>query len=250
MRTFCTVIGASLALALSTSAFAQERHVVTADTLAQTVSQYVTKQDADRATIRETLARPEVKNVAERVGIDIEPCERLDRRPPARIARACRRNCSRRQSGPRRWRIDDRDFHDDHYHHPADCDSGGGPVACRAVPKSYAARSTSKSGWTSSSMPIRTTQPGDGLLQVVGNFVGKSDVWREVRSGLDRGCVAFVPSGPTDPVGRQAYQALGRRRVPGCCLPHRSAAAVQTLRPRPVEAIGPVRVAVFHRDWP
>jgi hypothetical protein len=72
MRTFCTVIGVSLALAASTSAFAQERHVVTADKLAQTVSQYVTKQDADRATIRETLARPEVKNVAERVGIDID----------------------------------------------------------------------------------------------------------------------------------------------------------------------------------
>ena len=89
MRTFCTVIGASLALALSTPAFAQERHVVTADTLAQAVSQYVTKQDADRATIRETLARPEVKNVAERVGIDIgRVSASIDALPPESLERA------------------------------------------------------------------------------------------------------------------------------------------------------------------
>ena len=89
MRTFCTVIGASLALALSTSAFAQERHVVTVDTLAQTVSQYVTKQDADRATIRETLARPEVKNVAEGMGIDIGRVSvSIDTLPPESLERA------------------------------------------------------------------------------------------------------------------------------------------------------------------
>ena len=88
MRTFCTVIGASLALAFSTSAFAQERHVVTADELAQTVSQYVKKQDADRATIRETLARPEVKNVAERVGIDIDRVSAsIDALPPESLER-------------------------------------------------------------------------------------------------------------------------------------------------------------------
>ena len=89
MRTFCTVIGASLALALSTSAFAQERHVVTADELAQTVSQYVKKQDADRAIIRETLARPEVKNVAEGMGIDIgRVSASIDALPPESLERA------------------------------------------------------------------------------------------------------------------------------------------------------------------
>jgi predicted xylose isomerase-like sugar epimerase len=89
MRTFCTVIGAPLALALSTAAFAQERHVVTADKLAQTVSQYVTKQDADRATIRETLARPEVKSVAERAGIDIgRVSASIDALPPESLERA------------------------------------------------------------------------------------------------------------------------------------------------------------------
>jgi hypothetical protein len=89
MRTFCTAIGASLALALSTSAFAQERHVVTADELAQTVSQYVKKQDADRATIRETLARPEVKNVAEGMGIDIgRVSASIDALPPESLERA------------------------------------------------------------------------------------------------------------------------------------------------------------------
>jgi predicted xylose isomerase-like sugar epimerase len=89
MRTFCTVIGAPLALALSTAAFAQERHVVTADKLAQTVSQYVQKQDADRAAIRETLARPEVKNVAESMGIDIgRVSASIDALPPESLERA------------------------------------------------------------------------------------------------------------------------------------------------------------------
>jgi len=89
MRTFCTVIGASFALALSSAAFAQERHIVTPDKLAQAVSQYVEKQDADRATIREALARPEVKNVAEGMGIDIgRVSASIDALPPESIERA------------------------------------------------------------------------------------------------------------------------------------------------------------------
>ena len=89
MRTFCTVIGASFALALSSAAFAQERHIVTPDKLAQAVSQYVEKQDADRATIREALARPEVKNVAEGMGIDIgRVSASIDALPPESLERA------------------------------------------------------------------------------------------------------------------------------------------------------------------
>jgi len=89
MRTFCTVIGASLALVVTTSAFAQERHVVTTDKLAQTVSEHVRKQDADRATIRGTLARPEVKKVAEGMGIDIgRVSASIDALPPESLERA------------------------------------------------------------------------------------------------------------------------------------------------------------------
>jgi pyruvate/2-oxoglutarate dehydrogenase complex dihydrolipoamide acyltransferase (E2) component len=59
------------ALALSTSAFAQERHAVAPDALAAAVSQHATQQDADRAAIHEALARPEVRQMAETAGVDL-----------------------------------------------------------------------------------------------------------------------------------------------------------------------------------
>jgi ATPase subunit of ABC transporter with duplicated ATPase domains len=61
-----------LALALSTSAFAQERHAVDPAALADTVSQHVAQQDADRAAIHEALSRPEVRQMAAQAGIDVE----------------------------------------------------------------------------------------------------------------------------------------------------------------------------------
>lgn len=59
-------------LALSTSAFAQERHAVDPSALANSVTQHVAQQDADRAAIHEALARPEVRQMAERAGIDLD----------------------------------------------------------------------------------------------------------------------------------------------------------------------------------
>ena len=60
-----------LFIGLPSAALAQDRHVVDSSELAQAVRQRVETQDADRATIRETLARPEVREVASKVGIDI-----------------------------------------------------------------------------------------------------------------------------------------------------------------------------------
>lgn len=74
MRTLRPVLAGSfvLVLALSASAFAQERHAVDPAALAHSVTQHVAAQDADRAAIHEALARPEVREMAGRAGIDLD----------------------------------------------------------------------------------------------------------------------------------------------------------------------------------
>jgi ATPase subunit of ABC transporter with duplicated ATPase domains len=62
----------ALTLALSASAFAQERHAVDPAALAHSVTQHVVAQDADRAAIHEALARPEVREMAGRAGLDLD----------------------------------------------------------------------------------------------------------------------------------------------------------------------------------
>lgn len=59
-------------LAVSSSAFADERHVVDSATLAATVGQQAAQRDADRAAVHEALARPEVREVAAKLGLDLE----------------------------------------------------------------------------------------------------------------------------------------------------------------------------------
>ena len=54
------------------SGFAADQHVVSPQQLAATVSGQVAQQDADRAAIREALARPEVRDAAKSVSIDID----------------------------------------------------------------------------------------------------------------------------------------------------------------------------------
>jgi hypothetical protein len=61
-----------LALALSTPAFAQGRHAVAPEALAAIVSEHITQQDTDRAAIQEALGRPEVRQMADTVGIDLD----------------------------------------------------------------------------------------------------------------------------------------------------------------------------------
>jgi hypothetical protein len=79
MRTFYKVFAGPLVLvaALSTSSITalaqgEPQHTVSPSDLAATVVGHVTQQDADRAAIREALGRPEVKNVASKVGIDLD----------------------------------------------------------------------------------------------------------------------------------------------------------------------------------
>jgi len=78
MRTFYKLLVGPLVLltALSSSSIttfaAEPQHTVSPSELAATVAGHVAQQDADRAAIREALGRPEVKNVATRVGIDLD----------------------------------------------------------------------------------------------------------------------------------------------------------------------------------
>jgi hypothetical protein len=59
-------------LSVSVPAFAQERHVVSPSTLSQTVAAHLAQQDADRAVIHEALNRPEVREVAQKSGVDLD----------------------------------------------------------------------------------------------------------------------------------------------------------------------------------
>ena len=58
-------------LALSSPAFAQDRHTVDPAALAGAVAQHAAEQDADRAAIHEALGRPEVSEVAAKGGLDL-----------------------------------------------------------------------------------------------------------------------------------------------------------------------------------
>jgi hypothetical protein len=73
MRTLRQMLVAVLVVvtALSPVTFAQERHVVDPAQMAGAVSAHAASQDADRAAVREALNRPEVRQVAERFGIDL-----------------------------------------------------------------------------------------------------------------------------------------------------------------------------------
>lgn len=74
MRTFRTVLVALLmfTLALTPTAFAQERHAVSPSALAQAVTAQVAQQDSNRAAIHEALNRPDVRAVAAKSGLDLD----------------------------------------------------------------------------------------------------------------------------------------------------------------------------------
>jgi hypothetical protein len=58
-------------MALSAPGFAAAQHVVPPAQVAATLADHVAKQDGDRATVREALARPEVQRVAATMGLDL-----------------------------------------------------------------------------------------------------------------------------------------------------------------------------------
>jgi hypothetical protein len=59
-------------MAFPAAGLAQEQHAVELATLAQTIERHAIDQDARRASIREALARPEVRGMASRMGIDLD----------------------------------------------------------------------------------------------------------------------------------------------------------------------------------
>jgi hypothetical protein len=65
------VLPLGLLMVMSTSVFAQQQHAVDPGAIAGAVSQHVAAQDADRAAVRDALARPQVREVASRMGIDL-----------------------------------------------------------------------------------------------------------------------------------------------------------------------------------
>jgi hypothetical protein len=52
-------------------AVADERHAVAPSALAAAVAKHSAKQDADRASIRQALSRPEVREIAAKTGVDM-----------------------------------------------------------------------------------------------------------------------------------------------------------------------------------
>jgi len=54
------------------SAFAEQQpHILSPSQLSEAMAMKVASRDADRASVREALARPEVKNVAASMGVDM-----------------------------------------------------------------------------------------------------------------------------------------------------------------------------------
>ena len=74
MRTFRQLLVALLvfSLALPSTAFAQERHVVDPSALSQAVASHVSSQDVSRSAIHELLNRPEVRSAATESGFDVD----------------------------------------------------------------------------------------------------------------------------------------------------------------------------------
>ena len=60
------------ATVLSSNALAQQRHVIDPAALAGTVSQRAAEQEAQRAEVRQALARPEVRELAAKSGVSMD----------------------------------------------------------------------------------------------------------------------------------------------------------------------------------
>jgi hypothetical protein len=71
VRKLITFIVVTL-MAAHSSAFADGRHMVDPATLTAAIAQHIDQQDADRAAIREALARPQVREMAGRMGLDVD----------------------------------------------------------------------------------------------------------------------------------------------------------------------------------
>jgi protein-disulfide isomerase-like protein with CxxC motif len=71
------------------SAFADQRHIVDRAQLASAMADRVAAQDADRAAVRDALARPEVRSVAASMGLDLNKIDgAVDTMNAAQLAQA------------------------------------------------------------------------------------------------------------------------------------------------------------------
>jgi hypothetical protein len=69
VRTFAALF---LVLALASShAFAGQQHIVPPNQLAAALEQQLKADDGDRSAVREALARPEVREAAAKIGVDL-----------------------------------------------------------------------------------------------------------------------------------------------------------------------------------
>src|SRR5262245_55305331 len=73
MRLLTTLISFPMVacLTLTSSAFAQDHHVVDPAALAGAVADHAAAQDKDRQAVREVLERPEIRDVASKAGLDL-----------------------------------------------------------------------------------------------------------------------------------------------------------------------------------
>src|SRR6266545_3034387 len=69
------VLPLAMLMAASSPVFADQQHVVAPSQLGAIVSDHVAKQDADRTSISEALARPEVRDIAASMGVDLSRVE-------------------------------------------------------------------------------------------------------------------------------------------------------------------------------
>lgn len=58
-------------IAAPSAGFAEQRHVVDPAAVAATITQHAAEQDANRAAVREALAQPQVRDIAGRMGLDV-----------------------------------------------------------------------------------------------------------------------------------------------------------------------------------
>ncbi len=59
-------------IAAPSATFAEQRHVVDPAAVAAAVAQHAAEQDANRAAVREALAQPQVREMAGRIGLDVD----------------------------------------------------------------------------------------------------------------------------------------------------------------------------------
>jgi ATPase subunit of ABC transporter with duplicated ATPase domains len=88
VRKLTTLVLAAL-IAAPTVALAEGRHVVDPAAISATIAQHSAEQDADRAAVREALAKAPVREMAGRMGLDIDRATAaIDALSPGDLGRA------------------------------------------------------------------------------------------------------------------------------------------------------------------